>query len=231
MSMKRRTLLKGMALGGLAAPLLASPLTVLANATFAPVAGMKRPTLVLVDSAAETTFVHGARAAAGSALQILFADRSLAFVRELEHRLRDKRPVRMIGLLKNADAAPLLDVIRAAGLGIPWLGQHSANAQHSRHRLLTTSKTAGCASQLGRQLEECGAGFSISEDRPDQPAPALKADVGARSADFPDQWATSVGWLLAATRTQAAGAAPLLPSVRTPLVGSFVSFLVESEGA
>lgn len=234
MSMDRRTLLKGLALGGLVGPLVASPLSALASTTPGIAAGTKRPTLALVGSAAGDAFVHGARAISGASLTVLRANRSLAFVRELEQRLRDTRPVRMIGLLDNADAAPLLDVMRSAGASIPWLGQHSVRPGESRHRLMTTASAGDCARQLGRQLESCGTGFAIIEERSGRPAPVFQTDARARSTDpstdHPGQWAVSVGWLLAAMGARKDGTAPMPQSNPMPLVGSFVSFLSEPEG-
>lgn len=231
MSLDRRTVLKGMALGSVAAPLLGRPLPALAGrmAGFTGMSGL--PALAVVGAAGGEAFAHGAGAWLDASLQVRHATREFAFLRELDETWRNGRPVRVFGLLDDASAAPLLDLARSAGASMPWLGQHRVQAGRSRHRLLTTAMAEGCARQLGRQLEDCGAGFTITEDRQDSLLPVFQAEASARSVRHPDQWAAGIGWLLARMGTRAPAPAPLLPPGRVLQPGSFVSFLIEPEGA
>lgn len=231
MSLDRRTVLKGMALGTLATPLLGGPLPALASALPGPADGAPLPALAVIGAGAGDAFAYGARAGLGALLRIRRADSSLAFLRELDGIWRSDRPVRVFGLLDDASAAPLLDLARSAGGSIPWLGQHRVEAGWSRHRLLTTSRAEGCAPLLARQLGGCGAGFTIIEDRQDSHRPVFREAAPARGDGSPGQWATGIGWLLARLGAGTSGQAPLPPPGQALQHGSYVSFLVETEGA
>jgi hypothetical protein len=122
----------------------------------------------------------------------------------------------------------LLDIAMATR--IAWLGQHSVQAGGSRHRLLTTDRVEGGARELARQLRDCGAGFSLTEDRQHSLTPVFQAEALACGSADPGQWAAAVGWLLARTDARVPAPAPLPHSGRTPHPGSFVSFLIEPEG-
>lgn len=231
MSLDRRTVLKGMAIGGIAAPMLGAALPALANGMTGAASATDVPVLAVVGTSSGAAFAQGAHAGLGSLLQVRQAGSDLVrLLRELEKMWHGDRPMRIVGLLDDASSAPLLDVARSAGTRIAWLGQHSVQAGGSRHRLLTTDRVEGGARELARQLRDCGAGFSLTEDRQHSLTPVFQAEALACGSADPGQWAAAVGWLLARTDAQAPAPAPLPHSGRAPHPGSFVSFLIEPEG-
>ncbi|AOE83194.1 hypothetical protein [Pseudomonas sp. TCU-HL1] len=225
MNIERRTLLKGMALGGLAgAAMGASSLAM----TKAMLGGQTQPlpTLVLVDGqAAGNAFLAGvgASAAAGKA-EVQRTDLGLDFVLGLQKRLLSGQPQRIIGLVDDASAALILDLARSSGARVQWLGQHSALAGGTRHQLLSADSAQGCALRLGQQLHACGGGFSLSGEHPLGGRP-LKLASAARSGGSA-QWAASLGHSLASLGTADSGAAPGLASQLPALAGQFVSFSI-----
>ncbi len=227
MTIDRRTLIKGMALLGVASPFLGNALPALASAGL-PAPVVSTPTLVLVSAAAvDSAFVQGVRAGIGtSMMQVRQASHELAFLLDFEQQLRQQQSARVIGLLDDALATPLLALARSAGASVPWLGQHTAEAGLSRHRLLTAGMADGCAGQLHRQLLTCGAGFSLAEERQDSAVVAHQLAGPSRSGEHIDQWAAAIGFMLASLGTGNPGAAPLLPAGKVPLIGSFVSFSI-----
>lgn len=148
MTISRRTILKGLAWGQVAAPVLASGLPVLASA--ATDVSTAPATLVLVPAGAGgNAFEQGIRAAVdGAPLVVWEARTDLAFLREVEAVLCLGARARVIGLLDDAVATPLLDVARGAGVGLSWLGHHSVGHQDARHRCQPTAGTEVCARLL-----------------------------------------------------------------------------------
>lgn len=230
MSVSRRSVLKGMALGSAAAMTLGSSAQLLADIGAAPAGGgLATPALVLVNGgAAEVDFLHGARAALGSQVQVRRVSSDLAFMLDFERQLRSGQPMRVIGLLDDASATLIVDMARSAGARIQWLGQHAAAAGLTRHRLLNTDIAEGCSRQLSRQLHACGAGFSLSEERQNSAAPPRQLAAAPRNGEQPGQWASSVGYLLAAMGTQQITSSPRAPAATMPYSGSFVSFSIEA---
>lgn len=229
MTVDRRCVLKGMALGSLAVPSMSSPLLALAGETGAPVQSMTRPTQVLIDSgAAGAAFAQGARAVDDSSLPVHQAGRELGYLLDFERRLRRGQPLHVIGLLDDATAVLILDLARSAGAHMHWLGQHIADAGLSHHRLLNTNMTEGRVRQLSRQLHACGAGFTLTEERA---APARKLTNLRHSGDRSDQWAISIGYLLASLGTYHLARIPAASASSMPLSGSFVSFSIEARGS
>ena len=229
MTIDRRSIIKGMALCGVAGPILGGARPVHAAAGM-PAQVAARTTLVLVSAgAADSAFVRGARAGTHApVLQVRQASHDLAFVLDLEKQLRDSPSMHVIGLLDDALATPLLDLARSAGARVPWLGHHTADAGMSRHRLLTTRLTEGCAHQFGRHLKACGAGFTLVEERQDNATAARRLAGYSRSRVHADQWASSVGYLLASRAAHEVESASLLPAGSASLLGSFVSFSIEA---
>lgn len=227
MTIDRRSLIKGMALFGVAGPFLGSALPALAAAGL-PAPALSTPTLVLVSSAAaDSTFVHGVRAGIGTSMaQVRQASHELPFLLDFEQQLRHRQSARVIGLLDDALATPLLALARSAGASVPWLGQHTATARLSRHRLLTAGMANGCAGHLHRHLLACGTGFTLDEERQDSVVVVHQLAGPSRSGEHFDQWAAAIGFLLASLATGNPGSAPLLPAGKVPLIGSFVSFSI-----
>lgn len=226
MTVDRRFVLKSMVLGSAAGLVSGRPVPVSANVPPAYVG--VRPALALVGSGAtETAFLRGARAAAGTELRVQQVDRGLDYMLDFERRLRAGRAMRVIGLLDDAAAVLVLDLARSAGARIHWLGQHTAAAGSTRHRLLNTDLAEGCARQIGRQLHACGAGFTLDEERQGSIGATRQLAGRARHRAPSAQWAASVGYLLAAMGTRPIGV-PRVPAPSTPLGGSFVSFSIEA---
>lgn len=228
MSVDRRFVLKGMALGSLAGLTMGAYLPSLAATHAAAGGNAARPVLALVSQGGrESAFVQGARAA-GTALQVQQVDSSLGLMLSLEQQLRSGKPMHVMGLLDDASAALVIDLARSAGARVNWIGQHVAAAGQSRHHLLNTRLTEGCSRQLSRQLHACGAGFTLNEERQSSAAPARQLAGPARSAEHADQWAASLGYLLSSLGVRRPSMAPLVAASRLPLTGSFVSFSIET---
>ena len=225
MNVDRRFVLKSMVLGGAAGVVLSRSMPVLGGMP-SPYSGI-RPALALVGSGvAEAAFLQGARAAAGTQLRVQPMDRGLGFMLDFERRLRAGRPLRVIGLLDDAAATLVLDLARSAGARVPWLGQHTAEAGSTRHRLLNTDLAEGCTRQLSRLLHACGAGFTLDEERQGSVAPARQLAGPARNGAGSAQWAAGVGYLLAALDAHPA-MTPRVSVQGTLPSGSFVSFSIE----
>lgn len=228
MTVDRRSVLKGMTVGSLAGPFIGGSLPALASVIAAPARNAARPTLALVTlGAADSAFVYGARAAIGSPLQVHETGGDVGAMLDFERRLRCGEPLHVIGLLDDASATLVVDLARGAGANVHWLGQHTVKAGLSRHRLLNTDVAEGCVSQLSRQLQACGAGFTLSEERQNSAIAARRLAGPARSGAHSDQWAAGIGYLLASLGTRALAMAPLVPASGAPLTGSFVSFSIE----
>lgn len=231
MNVERRSLLKGMALGslaGVASMALGGSGLALANAATGRAAS--RPTLVLVSAeVAKSAFLQGVNAnPAAQQFKVQRSDLSLDFVLSLQQRLRSGQPQRIIGLVDDASAALIVDVARSSGARVQWLGQHSASANRSQHRLLSADAANGCALQLGLQLNACGSGFSLSEQRLLGQQKPLQLGSAARSAAASEQWAATLGYNLASLGDANPGQAPLIASRSAPLTGNFVSFSIEA---
>ncbi|SDK91583.1 hypothetical protein SAMN05216189_10585 [Pseudomonas delhiensis] len=228
MNLERRSLLKGMALGSLAGMTLGGPGLALARNIGG--AAATQPALVLVAPAVVgSAFLQGIAASpAGAHAEVLRSDASLAFVRELQRRLETGRPQRIVGLLDDASAALVVDLARSAGARVQWLGEHSADARASRHRLITADAAHGHALQLGLQLDACGAGFDLREQCPLGSRQPLRLGAATRSAGSAEQWATTLGYGLAALGEREPAPAPLVAGHPSPLAGHFVSFSIQA---
>lgn len=229
MSVNRRFVLKGMALGSMVGPAMSGSAGALTGTTAGWTANAaSRPILALINGGvAEPVFLHGAMAASGSRLQVQKVGRDLGFMLNFERQLCSGQPMRVIGLLDDAAASLVADMARSAGARMQWLGQHTANAGFTRHHLLATDIAEGCSRQLSRQLHACGAGFSLIEERHNGSVAPRQLAGSARKGNQSAQWATSVGYLLASLGTRPVMAAPLAPAAIAPFTGSFVSFSIE----
>lgn len=227
MTVSRRFVLKGMALGSMAG-LAVGRIPGARASTGSIDRPAARPILALVNGgAAESVFLRGASAASGPQLQIQRVGRDLNFMRDFERRLRSNQAMRVIGLLDDASAALVVEMARSAGARVQWLGQHNAEAGFSRHHLVTTAIADGCSRQLSRQLHTCGAGFSFDEEHRDGAISLRRLTGSVQQGTQSAQWAASVGHLLASLGGQAELAAPRVSGGR-PVIGSFVSFSINA---
>lgn len=229
MTVDRRSMLKGMAALGVGAPFLGGMLPALAGTAPAPVRDAVLPTLALVGpGGTDSAFVHAARARLGNALQVREASRQLPFLLDFEARLRSGQPMRVIGLVDDAQAALLLDLARSAGASVPWVGQHTVAAGLTRHRLHNTSQADGHARQLALQLQAAGCGFTLDEECQGRAGAPRQLSGRPGAGGRPDQWAAGVGHLLASLGSRRPGMAPLQPRGGAPLTGSLVSFAIQA---
>ncbi|OYD22655.1 hypothetical protein [Oceanimonas baumannii] len=163
MSIERRSVLKGMALGGLAGLTLGRA----GSASAAPVAGSPagKPLLMLVSGAeAEAAFMAGVRAnPAGQSAILLRTDSGMEFLSALQQRLHGARNERIIGLVDDASGALILSLARSAGARLHWSGQHVSEGGQSRHRLSVTSDAGACIGQFAALSEECDRPSALSE--------------------------------------------------------------------
>jgi hypothetical protein len=225
MNVARRTLLKGAAVSGLSvAALSASGLSMAAGM----LRDSARPSLALVSgNAAEAAFLLGARNGQ-SAIQVQRTDLDAAYMQALAAQLASDKPQRIIGLVDDASATLILDLARSAGARVQWVGLHAADSKGSRHELLSADASNSCALRFGHQLSSCGAGFTLREQRQGEQRLNLDLAINAKRADAADQWAATLGHVLASAGRTDAGNAPRISNQNKPLSGHFVSFSIES---
>lgn len=218
MDVDRRQFLKSMALAGLAGASLHRPIVAMAAAE----GQSTRPITVLVNGTVERSgFVHGVRAAT-PAVSLLRADLGLDFLRHLKSVLESGQAGRVIGLVDDACGALIVDLARASGANLQWLGQHAADAGRSRHRVLGGQLADGCAVRLGEHLDTCGGNFDLSERRVGGGTP-LQFSADLREGNYEGDWTAALGFALAAPGAVAPRFRPA-----PPLTGHFVSFLLET---
>jgi hypothetical protein len=217
-----------MALCGLVGPFLGSTQSAFAVSSVSEQSAGGTTLALVPPGFADSAFVQGARASMDqSSLLVQQISSELTFLLDFEQQWLSGQHSRVIGLLDDATATPLLDLARSAGARMLWLGHHTSGSAWSRHRLLTTRLGDGCARQLGRQLQACGAGFTLDVER--QGAAVARQMTGpSRNGDNPSQWAASIGYLLGSLGNRHAGKVQPLPPGRAPLTGSFVSFLIDA---
>jgi len=227
MAMNRRFVLKSMALGSIAGLTLGGSLRPLAAAAAMPVA-TGAPVLALVDgSTAASMFLHGVLTGGGNRARIQRVNHDLDFVLNFERQLRSGQPQRIIGLLDDAAATLIVDMARSAGALVPWLGQHSAEAGFSRHRLVTTPGVENCSQEFGRQLYGCGGGFSLNMEQCNGKE-IRRIAASSQDSSRAGQWAASIGYLLATLDNPKVLPAPGALPVNQPVTGCFVSFAIEA---
>lgn len=124
MNIERRSLLKGLALGGIAGAAMGASSLSLGKAILGGRA-QALPTLVLVKGDAGAAFLEGVRhSPMARHADALHSDLGLDFILALQRRLDSGQPQRIIGLVDDASAALVLDLARSSGARIHWLGQH-----------------------------------------------------------------------------------------------------------
>src|SRR5690606_4306295 len=97
MSVNRRFVLKGVSLSGIATLAMDSSAQALASALM-PRGPIEKPMLTLVnDSAAAPLFLQGVITANGVESPVQRVGHDMEFILQLEHHLRNERPLRVIG--------------------------------------------------------------------------------------------------------------------------------------
>ncbi len=211
MSIERRSVLKGLALGGAALALSQAGLGYAAQAT----AGSSRqPVMVLVSgSDGQAAFVEGIKANPSVAqVTVLQADHGMDFISVFQQRLSSTQGERIIGLVDDASAMLLLELARSAGAKLHWTGQHVTQGGVSRHRVSSTSQSANCITQFAEHAHSCSRPTAMTEQR-------LSASR---------HWASSLGFALASPEPNRRYLRTT-PPTHTPAVdGHFVSFSIET---
>lgn len=224
MSVNRRFVLKGMALSGIAGATAGVWKT--AFAAISPSAVTSTPLLVLTSGGpAEGAFLRGAMAACSSRLQLQRVDLDPNFMLDFERMLRNGKRRRIIGILDDAPAAPLIDMVRSGGARLQWLAQHTVDKSTTRHRLLSSDHEGMTAQQFSLALQADGA--SIQQKHTNQCGIACRQIVAQAGTHAQrTSWLSSVGYLLALPNTAQSLSAPAAPTANTPISGSFVSFSI-----
>lgn len=221
MTVKRRSVLKGMALSGIAGATAGAWTSAFAAGTST---ASSAPLLALSsEGAAESVFLQAATAATGGKLPVQRVDRSPAFMLEFERLLHKSEPMHVIGMLDDAAATLVVDMARSAGAKLQWLGQHRIEAGLTHHHLLTADIAELCAQHFSHQLKSCGASVCVEAEQGNSIATSRRL-VLPSSKDT--RWAGSIGYLLASlAMPQPLGALPA-PTTSMPGSGSFVSFSI-----
>ncbi|HZJ94332.1 MAG TPA: hypothetical protein VFD11_01965 [Thiopseudomonas sp.] len=210
MSIKRRTVLKGMALGSAALALGQAGLSQAAQATV----NLRKPILVLVsDATAQSAFVDGVKANPSVAqTSLLTVDSSLSCIADLQQRLSTSKGERIVGLVDDASGILLLDLARSAGVQVHWVGQHVTKKGNSRHRVSVTEKTSSCVQQFAEFAQGCSRPMAITEQ-------TLAANR---------HWASSLGFALASLDPSRRYLRTTPPKHNHAVDGHFVSFSIET---
>lgn len=209
MTVNRRFLLKGMALGGISGIALGSALPALANTV--PASTDTANTLTLVNNTtAQTPFLQAAQQVNPSGMRVQTLSTDLGAMLDFNHLLRSGQPLRVIGLLDDAAGTLVIDLARGAGVRIHWLGQHSTAAGITWHRLLGPDNTEHYSRQLSQQSGQWMA--------------QLGHHLGGHLHLSSRSHAGSVAEHIAAPMTQPA----FFSTAGTPVTGSFVSFSIEA---
>lgn len=210
MSIKRRTVLKSMALGSAAFALGQTGLTQAAQTT----GNVRQPVLVLVnDATAQSAFVDGVKANPSVAqTSLLKVDSGLNCIADFQQRLSTSKGERIVGLVDDASGILLLDIARSAGAQVHWIGQHVTKQGHSRHRVSVTEKTNSCVQQFAEFAQGCSSPTTIAEQ-------TLSAHR---------HWASSLGFALASLDPSRRYLRTTPPNHNHAVDGHFVSFSIET---
>lgn len=211
MSIERRSVLKGLALGSAA---LALSQAGLAGAAQTAAAGTRKPVLVLLsDVDAQTAFMDGIKANPGvSQVSLLSTNHDLDFIAAFQKRLSTSKGERIIGLVDDASGMLLLDLARSAGAKVHWNGQHVTHKGVSRHRVSATDHSANCIQQFAEFAGHCSRPSAMTEQ-------TLSA-----SRD----WASSLGFALASPDPSRRYLRTTPPTSSNVVDGHFVSFSIET---
>ena len=230
MEINRRLVLKGFALGSVAGWAAHGSIDWLAASPGERSAPSSAPPLLAFvnDDAAGSMFLHGAAIASGARLQAERVDTGFAFLTRFERLLSaGSRPTRIIGLLDNASATLAVDLARAHGARVQWLGLHTSEAGFTRHRVFDTDRSAGSLVDLARRLEVDGTAFELIEERRSRIASSTRWAPPHRGGRSTADWASGVGYALASlVAPLAAPWTRAAPRVEPGPSGSFASFSI-----
>lgn len=233
MDAQRRLLLKGMVVGGLSGPGLIGSGMSLANdpAKSAMHAESTKPILALVNDRAEySAFIQGVQAADHSgSLQLHDTSLGLDFLLTLQRHVQDARGEYIVGLVDDTCGTLIVELARAAGARVYWLGQHAVSLDRSHHQLLSSQMADGCAASLIQQLVVHGASCDLDRQpagRGIQSSRLTQNLCGAADRDR-GQWAVGLGHALASLGRTVIPAAPRMDAGLMPATGHFISFAFE----
>jgi hypothetical protein len=202
MEIDRRLVLNGMVAAGLIGLPVTKSDASPARTSNATIAQDERRRFVLVnESAMNSTFLVGVGASPlGTDLEIFRSDLSMDFVKTLKEVLRSAPPTRIIGLVDDGAGAFIIQMARASGARLPWLGQHTAMGTHARHHIMQ-------ANQIGETA----------------------ANLLSRARSWPEALGFTLVTSADGQRTPQPVEVSALHSPATPpIVGHFVSFVIES---
>jgi len=220
MDMQRRLLLKSMVVLG-SAPGLGLLGSGPAQSAAQTAAAQSAPVLVLVSGeTGKSSFLQGIKAARGATamLQVCEVDSGLGSLQALQHTIQAMQKGYVVGLVDDASGTLIVDLARATGARMHWLGQHAVNATQSRHRLSGDSVIAGDALFRDRLIAR---GFAAD------PMSYKFASYIRNGAPDGRQWAADLGFVLTDTSQVAFSTIPQADSGLAPLTGHFVSFAFE----
>ena len=211
MTIERRSVLKGMAVGSAALALSQAGLTLAAQTASV---SSRKPVVVLTSAAdAQTAFVDGVKANPGAAqVTLLQADHGMDFIAAFQQRLSSSKDERFIGLVDDASGMLLLDLARSAGARVHWTGQHVTQNGVSRHRVSTTDNSANCIKQFAEFAQSCSRPTAMTEQ-------TLSASR---------HWTSSLGFALASPEPNRRYLRTTPPTHTRAVDGHFVSFSIET---
>ncbi len=212
MSIKRRSVLKGMALSGLAGLTLGR--AGLASAGTSAATLTRKPLMVLVSGAeAEAAFAAGAQSnPAAGIVTVLRTDHGLEFISSLQRQLNASNGERIIGLVDDATGALILDLARSAGARLHWSGQHVTEGGQSRHRLSATPGVIDCIGQFSGLTDGCSRPSSLAN----------------QSLAAGRHWAPALGFSLSSPDPGRRYLRAAPPKQAPALTGHYVSFFIET---
>lgn len=233
MTVNRRFVLKGMALGGMTGLALSGAVPSLAGMLSVPSPGSSAPrdVIALTGGAPASSFAGGVFAAVGKTVPLLNPGQDVSALLTFERTLRQPGARRVVGLLDDASATLVLDLARSAGARVLWVGQHYGNGEVIRHRLIAGDLAQACTQAFSGQLASCGAAVHHELSprgvafTPGAGSSGRLSTVSHRGGEL--DWVSSLGYLLASIGAEPAVAAPATRGALPPH-GSFVSFLIET---
>jgi hypothetical protein len=219
MDIDRRVFVKGIVLTSFAGLTINSSLVSLVRAALSTETNSPGRTAALVsDGVRRSSFLQGiAMTPGGAKAEVLTTDLSLAFLKQLNLLLRSEGPARIVGLVDDASSAWMVQIARGANARVPWLGQHFASAEQTRHRIISTDSSAR----------------GIVEPAQQSHAPLTMLDASREGAlTGSEQCPGILGLLLASCGSQDLGDTQL-PATNLkgrPLSGTFASIVIETDG-